>query len=218
LEKTLRVKEIKYDGIANFQDVSRLLDLHSETHYIDVINWKSFPYQPKVGFKIAHSNNHIWLKYEVEEESILAEKTETNSYVFKDSCVEFFFDPISDGNYYNFEFNCIGTTLLAHGPQRKGRQFLPPDTIEKHIKTKSSLGSRSFAEKKGGHSWEMVMIIPAKGLVHNPGIQLKGLRSKGNFYKCGDATATRHYLSWNPIGTEKPDFHRPEFFGTLIFE
>ncbi|MBO7233161.1 MAG: hypothetical protein J6V16_08435, partial [Bacteroidales bacterium] len=24
-----------------------------------------------------------------------------------------------------------------------------------------------------------------------------------------------HYLSWQPINTEKPDFHRPEFFGTL---
>ena len=37
----------------------------------------------------------------------------------------------------------------------------------------------------------------------------------GNFYKCGDATEMPHYLSWNPIQTERPDFHRPEFFGEL---
>ena len=31
-----------------------------------------------------------------------------------------------------------------------------------------------------------------------------------------DKTAHPHYLSWSPIGTEKPDFHRPEFFGELV--
>ena len=39
---------------------------------------------------------------------------------------------------------------------------------------------------------------------------------RANFYKCGDKTAHPHYLSWSPIHTEKPDFHRPEFFGELI--
>jgi hypothetical protein len=39
----------------------------------------------------------------------------------------------------------------------------------------------------------------------------------GNFYKCADDTAFKHYLSWNPILTPNPDFHRPEFFGELRF-
>ena len=39
-----------------------------------------------------------------------------------------------------------------------------------------------------------------------------------NIYKCGDKTAHPHFLSWAPIRTEKPDFHRPEFFGTAIIE
>ena len=38
-----------------------------------------------------------------------------------------------------------------------------------------------------------------------------------NFYKCGDKTAHIHFVSWSPIGCEKPDFHRPEYFGTLEF-
>jgi hypothetical protein len=24
-------------------------------------------------------------------------------------------------------------------------------------------------------------------------------------------------VTWNPIGTEKPDYHRPEYFGSLKF-
>ncbi|WP_136465919.1 carbohydrate-binding family 9-like protein [Flagellimonas onchidii] len=217
-QKVLKVKEIRHDGVVDFQNISRLLDEKVETNYVDIRNWSAFPYEPKVSFKIAHSDNQIWLKWQVEEENILAERTEPNSYVFKDSCVEFFFDPMADGNYYNFETNCIGTILSAYGPQRKPREYLSADTIKNIIQVESSLGSQSFSEKTGGHTWEMLMVIPAEVLTHNPDIQLKGLKSRANFYKCGDATSKRHYLSWNPISTQKPDFHRPEFFGELIFE
>ena len=40
---------------------------------------------------------------------------------------------------------------------------------------------------------------------------------RGNIYKCGDRTAHPHYLSWAPIGTPSPDFHRPEYFGEVLF-
>ncbi|MEM9648400.1 MAG: carbohydrate-binding family 9-like protein [Bacteroidota bacterium] len=218
MDKSITVREIKFEGNPDIQQVSKLLDEYSESHQVDLINWEQFSYQPKVSFRIAHWNNYIWLKYAVEEENILAERTRTNDYVSKDSCVEFFFDPLGDGSYYNFEFNCIGTTHLAYGPQRKKRNYSAPEDIHELIQVQSSLGTEPFAEKTGGHQWEITIIIPAQSLGHNPGIQLKGLSSKANFYKCGDATSEKHYLSWNPVNTKKPDFHRPEFFGTLIFE
>lgn len=40
----------------------------------------------------------------------------------------------------------------------------------------------------------------------------------GNFYKGADGSATPHYVSWNPIQTANPDFHCPEYFGTLVLE
>ncbi|MCL6275097.1 carbohydrate-binding family 9-like protein [Muricauda sp. 2012CJ35-5] len=216
--KKMIVQEIAFEGAITLDTVARLLDEHSQTHYLNEVNWEAFPYQPKVGFKIAHSNNQIWLKYEVEEEYILGEKTEPNSFVFRDSCVEFFFDPLSDGNYYNFEINCIGTTLLAHGPGRRPRQYASDDVIQNTLKRASSLGTQPFSEKDGGHSWEITIVIPAETLTQNPDIQLKGLKSRANFYKCADGTSKKHYLSWNPIQTKKPDFHRPEYFGELVFE
>ena len=39
-----------------------------------------------------------------------------------------------------------------------------------------------------------------------------------NLYKCGDKLAAPHFMSWSPIALDKPNFHCPEFFGTLIFE
>ncbi|MDE6137165.1 MAG: hypothetical protein K2F97_06800, partial [Muribaculaceae bacterium] len=46
----------------------------------------------------------------------------------------------------------------------------------------------------------------------------KPVEMRGNFYKCASATSQPHYLSWNPIDTPEPDFHRPEFFGKLILQ
>lgn len=217
-QKKLTVIEIKADKSKTLAQVSELLEEQAALHTIELINWNKFQYTPKVKFRIAHSNNQIWLKYYVTEKSILAEVAETNGGVANDSCVEFFLDPQGDGNYYNFEFSCIGVTHLAYGPGRKDRAFVKSEIIEEEIKVKSTLGSVPFAEQTGNHTWEMTIIIPATSLTHDNGIQLKGLSTKANFYKCGNKTAESHYLSWNPVVTEKPDFHRPEYFGTLIFE
>ena len=214
-EKLLRVKEREFNGQLGLEQVSQLLEEHTELQAIDIINWDQFSYRPSVAFRIAHSNNAIWLKYYVREKNILASVGDTNGPVARDSCVEFFFDPLGDGNYYNFEFNCIGTVHLAYGPGRGQRQFVDPNTIGNLIEVQSSLGSQTFTERTGDFSWEMTIIIPAAILTQNPEIKIN---SNANFYKCGDATSQRHYVTWNPVGSEKPDYHRPEFFGKLLFK
>jgi len=218
IPKELKVKEIKSDKNITLVQASELLETETELHTIDLLNWKEFEYLPEVKFRIAHSNNQIWLKYYVTEKSILAEVSETNGSVSNDSCVEFFFDPLSDGNYYNFEFNCIGVTHLAYGPGRKGRTFIAPELIDNEIKVNSTLGSTIFKEQTGDHTWEITVIIPGSILTFDSGLQLKGLSTKANFYKCGNKTTEPHYVSWNVVDTERPDFHRPEHFGNLIFE
>ena len=46
---------------------------------------------------------------------------------------------------------------------------------------------------------------------------LDGRTMRANFYKCGDLLPRPHFLSWNAISLPRPDFHCPEFFGTLRF-
>ena len=65
-------------------------------------------------------------------------------------------------------------------------------------------------------TWDVAMIIPLDLIGVNPESLPDTL--KANFYKCGDLTSHPHYLSWSPIGTPKPDFHRPEYFGELIIK
>ncbi len=217
-DNMIEVREINLKEEVSIQQVSELLDDKAEIHRISLVNWQKFPYHPDVRFRIAHSNNQIWLKFYVYEENVLAQMTQTNSATHKDSCVEFFLDPKQDGNYYNFEFNCIGTIHLAYGPNRGERKFIEPYIIEENIQIKSTLGELPFDGKRGGHSWEMTIVIPSEVLVHEKNLQFGGLTAKANFYKCGDNTSKPHYLSWNPVGTNSPDFHQPDFFGNLVFE
>ncbi|MFC4096087.1 carbohydrate-binding family 9-like protein [Euzebyella saccharophila] len=216
--KTLMVKEITSNANGDLKQVSDLLEKHTDLQKIATINWDSFLYLPTVQFRIARHQNEIWLKFYVEEAHILAQFSEANSATHKDSCVEFFIDPLQNGNYYNFEFNCIGTTHLAYGPGRGERQFVDKEVIENYIKTSSSLGDEPFEEKSGNHTWEMTVLIPIEVWTFTKNINLQGLTSRANFYKCADDTSKPHYVTWNAVGTERPDFHRPEFFGTLKFD
>jgi hypothetical protein len=216
--QSLDVPKISIKDSLSFDNVSTVLEKNAPLNKVNWLEWKEFPYQPEVQFRIAHDDSLLFLKYYVKEEHILARRTDPNSAVHRDSCVEFFVDPIQNGNYYNFEFNCIGTTHLAYGPRRGERTFIPAELIENEIKTWSTLGKASFEEKSGMFEWEMVVVIPSSIFTYNKDLNFSKLVSNANFYKCGDDTTKRHYLSWNPVKTPNPDFHRPEYFGILNFQ
>lgn len=208
--KTADKKNVK------FSEAAHLLENQAILHSIGHINWENFPYRPDVQFRIAHTGDQIWLKFYVKEKHILARETRTNGEVYKDSCVEFFVS-FDNENYYNFEFNGIGTTHLAFGPGRNNRKFVPAKTVEK-IETHSSLGSEPFEEKTGNFEWEMMIRIPLECFAYSNFNSLEGLSAKGNFYKCGDETSEPHFVTWNPVGTDEPDYHQPDYFGNLKFE
>jgi len=212
----LFIKEIKTNKPVTLSQAEHLLETQTVTNPIEILNWKEFGYLPKVNFRIAHSDKEIWLKYYVNEKHLRAIETRTNGDVYKDSCVEFFISPDGE-NYYNFEFSCIGTTHLAWGPGRHNRKFVDPAIIEK-IEIKSSLGDQPFGEKTGNFNWEIMIRIPLECFAFSNLRTFKGLKAKANFFKCGDETPEPHFVTWNPIETTSPDYHRPEFFGEILFE
>ncbi|MBO4465120.1 MAG: hypothetical protein J5748_00380 [Bacteroidales bacterium] len=180
---------------------------------IDVLNWPGqFPYKPLVEFAMAHTGDKILLHYRVVEKTSRAAAGEDGGNVWEDSCVEFFSS--TDGKvYYNLECNCIGKILLAKGEGRNDRVKAPSE-ITNLIDRWSSLGDKPFAEKQAG-PWEVCLIIPAEALNLE---SFDALQIKANFYKCGDLLETPHFLSYAPIDTPNPDFHRPEFFIPVAFE
>ena len=188
-----------------------------EFHSVGQVNWAEFPYAPEVKFRIAYTENSVLLNFKVKEASVRAHFGEDNGSVWTDSCVEFFSIPAGDGIYYNIECNCIGTILIGAGAVRNDRERAPKE-ITSLVERWSSLGSEPFEERIDDTDWEVALIIPYAAFFKHQITSLDGKEIKANFYKCGDELQTPHFLSWNPIEIEKPDFHRPDYFGTLEFE
>lgn len=198
------------------EDISARLDKLGKGHNIDTVNWKEYSYRPDVRFNMAYGEREIFIKYYVTEDSFKAEKTETNQMVCEDSCVEFFVSPADDGIYYNIEFNAIGTCLLGTGTGRHDSKRAPAELIS-GIRRLGSVGPGPKPETKGPFSWTLTIAVPLETFFHHSISELKGKTFRANFYKCGDMLAVPHYVTWNPVGTEKPDYHRPEYFGMIKF-
>jgi hypothetical protein len=216
----IRVLEVKeeifmtdYPGL---DDVSIRLDMHGPGNRIDNINWPEYDYYPEVRFNMAYGKKEIFLKFYVMEEYFKAEKTETNQMVSEDSCVEFFVSPADDHIYYNFEFNAIGTCLLGSGTGRSDNVTAQAKIVS-GIRRLASAGDRFQEERAGPVEWTITLAIPFTTFFRHKVEYIKGMSFRANFYKCGDKLSVPHYLTWSPVKTPNPDYHRPEYFGTLKF-
>jgi hypothetical protein len=175
--------------------------------------WPLFPYTPDVRFSLLHAGDCLFLKFYVEERTVVAAHADTHSAVYKDACVEFFVSLDEDG-YYNFEFNSTGTCLAAFGKGREGREFLPVEAVD-HIRR------RAVIDRIPEHSavrWTLTLAIPLSSFVYHNLSSLRGVTCRANFYKCGDDLPDPHFLCWAPVDTPEPDFHQSQYFGTLVFE
>ncbi len=212
----LTVKRLKRDAGMPIAEIGAQLEANVAAEPVAYINWPQHPYCPVVSFRIGHVQSEIWLSYAVSEARVRALETRTQGDVYKDSCVEFFVS-LDRTNYYNFEFNCIGTAHLAYGPGRHDRRFVPPPAMDR-LETWSSLGKEPFAEKSGGFEWTLTARIPVACFAFDAVSSLGGLKATANFFKTGSELSVPHYLTWNPVRTEKPDFHSPAYFGEICFE
>ena len=177
-------------------------------------NWPEFSAQCEAGVELSHSSDMLHIHYMVDEAAVVARCTADGQHVWEDSCVEFFFDPEGKGEYYNLECSCTGWIYLCKGTGRCGRIPLD-DTALKSIKRRCTLPQEACGLLGERTQWELWLDVPASVF----GLEsFEGLRARGNFYKCADASPFRHYLSYAPIATPKPDFHRPEFFETILFD
>lgn len=184
---------------------------------IDNVNWpEAFPYKPKVEFAFAHTGEALLLHYRVEEQSVRAVAQKDHEHIWEDACVEFFCMPAGDGIYYNVECNCTGKLLVAAGKDRHERKPAPVEVM-KSIDRWASLGTEPFDTRMEPTKWELSLRLPIGTFFLHKLDSFDGLTASGNVYKCGDCLPVPHFISWNPIKTENPDFHRPDFFGQINF-
>ncbi|NND34629.1 MAG: carbohydrate-binding family 9-like protein [Saprospiraceae bacterium] len=176
---------------------------------------------PAVEAKLAYDDEAIYVIFRVADRYVRAVRTNNQEGVFKDSCVEFFFSPEehSDNGYFNLEMNCGGTMLFHHQVKpRTDSKHISDEDIDK-IQVAHSLPKTVDPEITAPTVWTVEYRIPFEILTkyHDLEAPTAGTVWRGNLYKCADETSHPHWLTWAPIDFPRPNFHLPEFFGTLIF-
>ena len=175
---------------------------------IDTLNWvEQFPAAPETQFTLAHTDEMLYVRFEVKGEVPLATKTEDLQLVNEDACVEIFIADADNTHYWNFEFNPAGVCNASHRKERK------VDVVRLNAEQLQSI--KRFPVQLCAAHWSLLVGIPFAlidlDLTHEHA-------RRANLYKCGDKTPMKHYASWNPINAPAPTFHLPEFFGEIQFD
>ena len=195
------------------QYVIRKADPYSGQEGIPEIMMDRILWEPDCGIRakagICHDGQNLYVHLSAKEQDIRAEYADPPAPVHEDSCLEFFFMPEGEDRYLNFEINPNGCLHLGFGPDRQNRENALPTDPRKVFRIRTG---------RTAEGWKAEYRIPVSFLRQfYPVFECTGMLC-ANLYKCGDRTVHPHYLAWNPVSTQTPDFHRPEFFGRMQFE
>ena len=174
---------------------------------IDQINWPDqYPAAPQTTFTLAHTDQMLYVRYEVKGEVPLSTKTNDLELVNEDACVEIFIADADNTHYWNFEFNPAGVCNASHRKERK------VDVVRLNAEQLASI--QRYGQQLCAAHWTLLIGIPLSLIDLD---FTKESSRRANLYKCGDKTAMKHYASWNAISASAPAFHLPEFFGEIQF-
>lgn len=175
---------------------------------IDKLAWTG-PTDIKAYAQLSYGEDCLYVHLHADEKDIRAEGKGLLDEPCVDSCLEFFLSPVyGDPRYINIEMNpnCCLFFGIGTGRGDLTRLILP--------KVAQTLNARC---EKTPDFWDLYYEIPFSLLrLFFPDFKPVG-RMRGNFYKCGELTKQEHYITWNRIECDEADFHRPEYFGELVF-
>lgn len=177
-------------------------------------------FQPTVNAKMMYDDENLYLIYKVEDRHVRIQNTNFNSPVSTDACVEFFFSPDQGWplRYFNVEINAGGTGLMAYHKDGKRNNVKEEDfsvveiahTLPKKLEQEISEPITWFLEFKMPLS-----LLGKYGPVTQP---QRGVKWKANFYKTSSKSTNPHYITWAVVQNPVPQFHLPQYFGTLKFK
>ena len=160
--------------------------------------------------QLCWDSDALYVRLEAKEKDIRMEETGPLAEVWDDSCLELFLQPVEGDLYMNFEITPRLSYLIGQGDtdvENRIRLFVPD--FEERMDPKVTFTDTG---------WVLNYKIPFSFLrLFYPTFAAKeGVAFRANSFKCGDKTVTPHFMSWNCVASEIPNFHRPEFFGQLV--
>ncbi len=172
--------------------------------------WDINGYKPYVEYELSMDDEGFRMHITVHERNPRRVETEHQGDIYMDSCVEWFvnFQPEVCERYFNFEVNANGAMHVAFRKDRHDALMLTKEDIH-------SLNIRAEIKEDTWEVWYRVPFTLIRKYIPEYHYQ-KGMEIRTNFYKCGDGTEFTHFGIWAESLLEKPDFHRPEFFGKVV--
>ena len=192
------------------------------TLVIDKYMGKIPDFKPGVEVKMMYDDENVYVIFRVKDKYVRSVVQDYNGNVSADACVEFFFAPdiALPEEYFNLEVNAGGTPLIFYVTKPwTGFNKLNIEDI-RQIEIAHSLPARIDPEISEPVTWTLEYRVPLSLLrkfskVSTPA---PGVRWKANFYKTASSTSNPHWITWSHVDKPQPDFHLPQFFGTLIFK
>lgn len=174
---------------------------------IDNLQWCA-PVDIRAQAQLCWDDEAIHVHLRAWEKDVRAVHDSPMQSVCEDSCLEFFLRPTDDLRYFNIEFNPNCALYLGFGDGTELIRLCADDEralLQPHA-------------DRTADGWEIFYRVPFSFIRRffpdfTPAV---GLAFYGNCYKCGDLTPQVHYLAWNPIRGDVPQFHHPQDFGRLI--
>ncbi len=180
-----------------------------------VFPWYEKGEKEQTDVRVVWDEDFLYVLFICQDANISASHFERNSSVSDDDCVEVFISPNPAHPlwYANFEVNCLGTWKV--GFHKSGiNRYVEPDRL---LVGRSHQGTVNDEIDRDSF-WVIEMAIPFDHLKAYDGLipprpgDVWGI----NFNRCGGAV-NHQYSQWAASRTDKPNFHRPQDFGRLIF-
>lgn len=179
-------------------------------------------FTPVVEAKMMYDDSNVFVIFRVKDRYVKSTVREFNGSVSQNSCVEFFFSPDAAYplKYFNLEINAGGTPLIFYITKPWNEFVKLKDTDISKIEIAHSLPEKVDPEISEPVTWTIEYRVPFDMLkkysnISKPG---PGVRWKGNFYKTGSKTSSPNYMTWSFVDNPTPNFHLPQYFGTLKFQ
>jgi hypothetical protein len=181
-----------------------------------VFPWYEEGTQDQTSVRILWDDEYLYFLFHCKDEHISAHHYQRNSGTCLDDCAEIFISPNLEKPlwYANYEINCLGTWLLGFNRGFKEPRDKEPDGL---VIGRSHVGTINNEEDVDSN-WILEIAIPFD---HFSGFggqspprdeDVWGL----NLNRCG-GDINSQYSQWEPSKTPKPNFHRPQDFGKIIF-
>ncbi len=159
---------------------------------------------------------HLYVAFTAYDPHISATLIGRDSPVSRDDCVEVFIAPDTSQvtNYFNFEFNALGT-ILDRSPRDERSSAWNGEGVQVAIDIKGTLNQETDQDTLWTTEIALPFAVFAPYAPHLP--PTAGDAWRLNLYRTGGAVNLQ-YITWSNTLTPKPQFHVPERFGVVHFD